>query len=134
MYTDATNNTNKVRPDLIYPELSYLLTGLCFKVHNEMGCYAREKQYGDLLAKFLEHESIDFQREQSIGESGNVLDFVVSQSVILELKAKRIVTKEDYYQTQRYLQESGMLLALIVNFRDKYLKPKRIVRIEKNPH
>ena len=40
-----TNNTNR----LIYPKLSYLIVGVCFEVHNELGKYAREKQYADLI-------------------------------------------------------------------------------------
>jgi hypothetical protein len=43
---------------------------------------------------------------------------------------KRILTKEDYYQLQRYLQESRAKLGLLVNFRNKYIKPKRVVRID----
>lgn len=49
---------------------------------------------------------------------------------MLEFKAKRILTKEDYYQTQRYLQQTGYKLAILVNFRGKYIKPKRIVKID----
>lgn len=65
----------------------------------------------------------------AIGDSGNIVDGIVDGKVLLEFIAKRIVTKDDYYQTQRYLQETGLLLGILVNFRDKYIKPKRIVKI-----
>ncbi|TSC57832.1 MAG: hypothetical protein Greene041679_242 [Parcubacteria group bacterium Greene0416_79] len=29
--------------DLIYPELSFTVVGLCFVVHNELGVYAKER-------------------------------------------------------------------------------------------
>jgi hypothetical protein len=44
------------------------------------------------------------------------------------LKAKSIVTKDDYYQMNRYLDAIGYDLGFIVNFRNKYLKPIRIIR------
>lgn len=58
------------------------------------------------------------------------MDLVVDDKVALEFKAKRILTKEDYYQMQRYLQESHLKLGMLVNFRDKLIKPKRIVKID----
>jgi GxxExxY protein len=119
-------DTNK----LIYPELSYTLVGICFSAHNELGSYAREKQYGDLIEKKLKEANISCKRELAIGDSGNKIDFLVDNKIILELKAERIITKEDYYQTQRYLQETHIRLGLLVNFRNRYLKPVRIVRID----
>ncbi len=58
------------------------------------------------------------------------MDLVIEDKVALEFKAKRILTKEDYYQMQRYLQESGLKLGILVNFRDKLIRPKRVVRID----
>lgn len=119
-------NKNK----LIYPKLSYLLTGVCFEVHNKLGRYAREKQYGDCFEEKLSQLKISFIRESSIMNSGNRVDFLVDNKVVVEFKTKPVITKDDYYQVQRYLQSSGVKLALLVNFRSKFLKPARVIRID----
>jgi GxxExxY protein len=115
---------------LIFPELSYIITGILFSAHNQLGSYAREKQYCDLVELKLKEINLVYKRECRIGDSGNIVDFIIDNKIILEVKAKRLITKEDYFQTQRYLQEANIKLALLVNFRSKYLKPARIVRIE----
>ncbi len=115
---------------LIYPELSYLLTGILFSAHNELGQYCREKQYGNLIEKKLKESKTNYKREVVIGDSGNVIDFIIEGKILLELKAKKIVLRQDYDQVQRYLQETGLQLGLLVNFRSNYLKPIRIVKID----
>ena len=126
MHANDTNNTNKV----IYPELSYTITGICFSVHNDLGRYAREKQYGDEVERRLKEAGLPYERELTIGGTGNVIDFMIDRKMILEVKAKRMVTKEDYFQIQRYLQTFNIKIGLLVNFRDKYIKPIRIVKID----
>ena len=64
--------------ELIYPELSFKVVGLCFVVHNELGIYAKEKQYADLLEQKLVQTKLPYTREQSIGGSGNIVDFITS--------------------------------------------------------
>ena len=121
MHSNDTNNTNK----LIYPELSYTVTGICFSTQNDLGRYAREKQYGDLIEEKLKEIKLPYNRELVIGGTGNIIDFLIDNKLILEIKAKRMITKEDYFQIQRYLQISNIQLGLLVNFRDKYIKPIR---------
>ena len=121
-----TNDTNK----LIYPELSYFLTGLLFSVHNKLGRYCREKQYGDEIENRLKELKVPYKREFIIKERGNVFDFLIDNKIILEIKAKSNILKEDYYQIQRYLQSSNIKLGLLANFRSQYLKPKRIIKID----
>ncbi len=116
--------------DLIYPELSYIITGICFDAHNELGRYAREKQYGDYLASKFKSINFPFLREIEIASTNNRIDFIVANKILLELKNKRIITKEDYCQVQRYLQACDIKLGLLINFRTQYLKPIRIVKIE----
>lgn len=83
-----------------------------------------------MVERLFREKGIGFEREIKIGDSNNIIDGIVEHKVALEFKAKRILTKEDYYQMQRYLQESGLKLGILVNFRDKYIKPRRIVRID----
>lgn len=123
-----TTNSN---PELLYPELSYKITGICFDTHNELGRFAREKQYGDLLEVKMKEIGLTHTREQRVGDSGNILDFIIEGLIALELKAKSSIISGDYRQVQNYLQVSQLKLGLLVNFRNKYLKPIRIVKIEK---
>jgi GxxExxY protein len=126
MHTNDTNKNGK----LIYPEISYLITGICFDAQNILGRYAREKQYCDFIEKRLAELKIPFEREFQQKDSANIIDFLIDEKVILETKAKRFVLKEDYYQIQRYLQSLNIKLGLLVNFRNRYIKPLRIIRID----
>ncbi len=125
----ATNNA-KTDGKVVYPELSYTITGILFAAHNELGPYAREKQYGDLIEKKLKEIKMPYKREIAIADTGNILDFLIDEKIILELKSARIITKENYRQIQNYLQQANIKLGLLANFRNKYLKPIRIIRID----
>ena len=117
---------------LFFPELSYKITGMFFNTHNKLGRFCSERQYCDFLEKVFKENNIEYKREKNINEqiSGDRVDFCVENKIIIECKAKKFVTKEDYISLQRYLQNSGLNLGIIVNFRNTYLRPKRIVRIE----
>ena len=124
----------KVSEKVIYPELSYQVTGLLFELHNSLGRYCREKQYADSLEQMLIEAKIPFKREESLpmekleDKFTNKADFVINSQLLLELKAKPFMTNEDYAQAHRYLEAGGFKLGVIVNFRSKYLKPIRIIR------
>jgi len=87
---------NKTQSHVVLPKLSYTITGLCFDVHNELGPYAKEKQYGDCQENKLEVAGLNYKREMRIGDSGNILDFLVEGQIAVELKARRSVIGEDY--------------------------------------
>ncbi len=115
----------------ILGDLSYKINGLCFNVHNELGRFCREKQYSDKFEEILKLNKISYKREYKINKldfpEGNVVDYIIEDKIILDLKAKKFITKEDYYQMLRYLKAANLQLGLIINFRNTYLKPKRVI-------
>lgn len=121
---------------LIEKDLSYKLTGLCYEVHRELNRFCREKQYADSLEEKLKNANISYNREvfldSLISNSvvGNKPDFIIENKIILDTKAKNFVTKEDYFQMQRYLHSAKLELGLIVNFRNSHLKPIRVLNGE----
>ncbi|MDO8619877.1 MAG: GxxExxY protein [bacterium] len=131
MNTNLQILTNKKQPvELIHSELSFAVVGLCYDIHNELGRFAKEKQYADGLEEKLKSEDIPSLRELRIGNTNNIADFLVDDKIILELKSKRFLLREDYLQTQRYLQATGVLLGILVNFGGKYVRTHRVVKIE----
>jgi GxxExxY protein len=118
---------------LIHPQLSYTLTGLCFQTHKQLGRFCSERQYTDALEKLFKKQKILYIREKQISlnnktiRAGDIPDFIIDNKIIIDIKAKKFITKDDYYQMQRYLQNAKLELGLIINFRTTYLKPKRVL-------
>lgn len=124
---------------VVYPKLSYKINGILFAAHNELGQFCNEKQYCDLIEKYFQNSGINYEREKILPPSfekeysgRNKIDFLVEDKIILEVKAKRFVVNEDYYQSRRYLTALNKKLAILVNFRRKYVAPKRILNSSAN--
>lgn len=119
---------------IIYPELSYKITGMLFTIHNELGRYCNEKQYCDAIESSFKNGKMDYVREFVLPPSfngekqgRNKVDFLIDNKIVLEVKAKPITTREDYSQLKRYLVAINKKLGILVNFRRQYLQPKRIL-------
>jgi GxxExxY protein len=119
---------------ILYKDLSFQICGLLFKVHNELGRFRNEKQYADRLEQLLKDNKINYLREFNLPQSfigehknRNRIDFIIDDKIIIECKTKTLLTKEDYSQTLRYLTTLNKRLGILVNFRQTFLKPKRIV-------
>ncbi|PIS17377.1 MAG: hypothetical protein COT59_00980 [Candidatus Nealsonbacteria bacterium CG09_land_8_20_14_0_10_42_14] len=122
------------RDKVLHPDLSYFVNGLCFKVHNDLGPFLSEAQYGDALENLLKANNLSYTRESALpvsfeGEENrrNITDFIIDSKIILEIKAKNMITKDDYYQLKRYLISAKKELGILINFRRKTLQPKRIL-------
>lgn len=122
------------KENVIYPDLPYQINGILFKVRKELGQYRNEKQYCDAIEAELNTAKIKFTREhrsepsfanEQVGRSRP--DFVIEDKVILEVKSKSFITKQDYYQVKRYLEAYNKKLAVLVNMRRYYINPKRIL-------
>ncbi len=120
--------------EIVHKELSYKITGLLFSTHKELGRFRNEKQYADYFENLLKKNEIKYFREYGINEEKIdnkkircVIDFLIDDKIVLEFKVVSFLTKEDYYQIQRYLSSLGLHLGILVNFRQYRLAPKRIL-------
>lgn len=120
--------------DLIYPELSYKIVGISFKVFNEFGFGLPEKQYQAAFAKALTLENIPFKREEyvSLSYEGEFigkyyLDFVVDDKIVVELKVKFRFGYVHIKQVMAYLKSTGKKLAIIIYYTHDGVKYKRVV-------
>jgi len=120
---------------LLYPELSYLLMGILFEVHNKLGTKYQEKHYQKAIETKLKTLNIPYQREvkvvvnfegETLGEF--YLDFIIDNKIILEIKKVWKLTKDDIKQVLRYLEATNLKLAILANFKYKRLQYKRIVK------
>ena len=48
--------------NIIYPELSYKLMGLCFQIQKKLGRFCRERQYADSLEELLQTANIKYKK------------------------------------------------------------------------
>ena len=95
-----------------------------------MGRFAKEKHYADLLEDVFKERNIKYAREHRIIDTNDRIDFLIDEKIILEIKAKTLILKQDYYQTQRYLHATNKKLGLLVNFRNRYIKPIRVINAD----
>jgi GxxExxY protein len=128
-------NLNK---KIIYPELSYNINSVLFKVKGMLGRYKNEKQYCDTIEKEFKKENIKYEREKILENPTqnkgfrSRIDFIIDDKIILEVKAKSFVAKDDYFQIRRYLSDLNLKLGILANMRQYNVLPKRIINSDKN--
>ena len=121
--------------DIILKEESYKIIGACMEVHREFGFGFKEIIYKDALEIEFNSLEIPYQREKlyKIEYKGKILprrypaDFVIYDSIILEVKAMPMIINNFVLQTRNYLKASGIRLGIIANFGESSFKSKRVV-------
>jgi len=119
---------------LIYPELSYKIMGVLFKVHNDLGPSYTEKQYQKAIESQFKKNNIKYKKEKIIQlpyEDEKIgdfyADFVVEDKIILEIKTVKFLRVQDVKQVLKYLEALNLKLGLLVNFRKQRPQYKRII-------
>lgn len=105
------------------------------EVHKHLGFGFLEIVYKDALEYEFKSRQIEYEREKEyvISYKDTILphnfyaDFVVFDSVVLEIKAKNGIADEDMAQTLNYLKCSGCKVGLILNFSRKKIDIKRVI-------
>ncbi|PIS39001.1 MAG: GxxExxY protein [Candidatus Nealsonbacteria bacterium CG08_land_8_20_14_0_20_43_11] len=126
-------SVHKVK-DFLYEKESYKIRGACFQVWKAFGNAFKEKIVDKALSKALEKQGLKVEEQKRIDiffeneKIGTyVPDKVINDSILLELKAKTFLTKQDVDQFWKYLKGSNYKLGFLVNFGSTKLTIKRIV-------
>jgi GxxExxY protein len=105
------------------------------EIHKALGMGLKEINYKDAMEiDFLELQ-IPFEREKRfiVKYKGHqlrnpyVADFVVYNSIILEIKSGPVIIEPHLAQALSYLAVAGLKLALIINFGERSLTWKRVL-------
>ena len=115
---------------VLFADECFIISGVFFYCQNQLGRFAKEKQYGDLSENKFKELNIPFKRELAAGS--NRTDFVLYDKILVEMKAKPFLTKEDFDQAQRYLDILGLDLGLLVNFWARSALPYRVLRKQRD--
>jgi GxxExxY protein len=114
---------------------SHAIIGICMEVHRVLGKGLLEIVYKDAIEYEFKLKNIRYEREKdySVVYKGMILphkffaDFVVFDSIILEIKAQKSLADEHYAQIHNYLRISKCKVGLVMNFGEPSLKFKRII-------
>lgn len=126
-------NNKKVK-DFLYEEESYKIRGACFDIWKTFGGAFKESVVDKALTKALEKRDLKVDSQKRIDiyfeneKVGTyVPDKIVNDIILLEIKVKSYLTKQDIEQFWKYLKGSKYKLGFLINFSPTKLKIKRIV-------
>lgn len=124
--------------DFLYEEESYKIRGVCFKVYNALGGGIKEKFIERALSKELISQGMIAENQVRINIVYNnekigtyIPDFVVNDKIVIEVKSKPYLTKEDEKQFWGYLKGSKYKLGFLVGFTPQKLIIKRYAHTKK---
>lgn len=117
------NNTEPNKRPFLYPNESYLIRGACFEVYKIFRDTQKESIYQKSLEAELKNQGLNAVREQQmpvyyLGKKVGVYtpDIIVNDQILLELKTKPALIKEDIQQFWYYLKNSRYKLGFLINF------------------
>ncbi len=117
---------------VLYPELSYVITGAIYEVWNNLGPAFKEIVYQKALEKELRTRGLVFKSQESIpisfkGEKIGVYvpDFIIDDKILLEIKHLPFLSFREKKQAWNYLKGSRYKLLILVNFGGKQVEINR---------
>jgi len=121
--------------ELIFPELSYKIVGVLYKVYNELGGGYQEKYYQQAVKRELMVNRMPFLQEvrSNLNYKGReigkyYLDFVIDHKIALEIKVAPSFKMRDIMQMLGYLKQSGLKLGILVSMNRNNIIFKRILK------
>jgi GxxExxY protein len=120
-----------------YDDLTYQITGCAMAVHRKLGPGYRENTYQRDLEVHLSEKKLNFEAQKLIevfdSLHGDQLigyyipDFIVQESIIVEIKALKGLDNTHIAQVIGYLAVTGCPVGLLINFGLRSLGYRRIL-------
>ena len=122
-------------------KLTEKIIGCAYEVYNTMGFGYLESVYENCMAIELQKAGLSFERQKAItvsykGELAGqfISDLIINDTIIVELKAVKVLLKVHEVQVVNYLVSTGKPLGLLINFGEtdvevkrKYRDPRRVL-------
>jgi len=109
--------------ELLYKDLSYTIQGAAYEIYKKLGNVHKENVYHNAYIVALKNKELDVKRDRRIEifyENKKVgtytPDLIVNDEILIELKAKPFLMKEDVKQFWHYLKCSIYRLGYLINF------------------
>ena len=119
---------------IVFRDLSYKIVGLAIQVRKELGFGFLEKVYENALMVLFRENGIIAQQQFPVKVQFHgfvigdyIVDILVEESIILELKTAERISPIHEAQTINYLKATGFKLAILLNFGKDSLDHKRLV-------
>lgn len=117
-------------------EETYQIIGASINVYNELGNGFLEAVYQDALEIAFQLLNIPYQREVPYQVTYKVrklnrkyiADFMMYDSIVLELKAQEFLVRANHSQAVNYLKAAKHKIGLLINFGEKSLVNKRFIK------
>ncbi|MDP3043113.1 MAG: GxxExxY protein [bacterium] len=120
--------------NLLYRRESYLIRGACFEVWKEFGGAFKENVIDKSLQIALKGKKLKIETQkridiyfQEVKVGVYIPDIIVENKIIIEIKSKPFLIKQDIEQFWKYLKGSQYKLGFLINFSPTGLIIKRIV-------
>jgi GxxExxY protein len=118
------------RHQLIHGQITNSVLAAAYRVHSKLGPGLLEKPYRACLARELAKQGVAFEAEKTFPivydgiaiDLGYRVDFLVQDSVIVEVKAVEHLLPVHEAQLLSYLKLSGMRAGLLINFNVVHLR------------
>jgi GxxExxY protein len=108
---------------MLYQDQTFKIRGAVFDVYKKLKNFQKEKVYQDALCIGLKKSGFRVEKEKRINiyyedqKVGTYIpDIVVEGIILIEIKAKIMLTKDDIAQFWHYLRNSDYKLGLLINF------------------
>lgn len=120
---NKTQNHASTNTHFLYPKESYLIRGACFAIYQKFRNTQKESIYQKALLEELKSKGLIVEREKQLPVYYRKMkvgvytpDLLINGTIIIELKTKPALYKEDMQQFWYYLKNSEFKLGFLVNF------------------